>query len=144
MKRSVLRWWPPSKRGLLQRKERNALRAMEMLSQSHLQPCRSSLNRLSWRIYYVTSTKAPAAKEESDAHREKVKAARKGKKRARRTRRPAANSSPRRAGWTSQSARMASSTKRESRHCCARAQGQDRKSRAPTQTNHVDHRQVAK
>ena len=61
--------------------------------------------------FYITSTKAAAAKE--DAHREKVKAAREKARKRARTRRPAAKSSPRRAGWTSQSARMASSTKRE-------------------------------
>ena len=95
--------------------------------------------------FYITSTKAAAAKE--DAHREKVKAARKGKKKSKdhaRTRRPAAKSSPRRAGWTSQSARMASSTKREKSSLLCQGAGPDRKSRAPTQTNHIYHRKVAK
>ena len=89
--------------------------------------------------FYITSTKAAAAKE--DAHREKVKAARKGKKKSKD---PATSSKVgalagqvRAPGWPAQQ-------RGKSRRCCARAQGQDRKSRAPTQTNHIYHRKVAK
>ena len=67
----------------------------------------------------------------------------KSKKKARRTSLPPAM--PRHAGWTSQSARTTSSTKRGKLLvlCQAARQEQHRKSRA-TQTNHVYHWKVAK
>ena len=120
-KQVVLRWWPPSKKAAAEEGEEGVDGGTKaLLTTTATVPFK--LKQVKLADFYITSTKAAAAKE--DAHREKVKAARKGKKKSKDPG-PATSSklksSPRRAGWTSQSARMASSTKREKSCQSARA-----------------------
>jgi hypothetical protein len=110
-KQVVLRWWPPSKKAAAEEGE-EGVDGDEKALLTTTATVPFMLIQVKLADFYITSTKAAAAKE--DAHREKVKAARKGKKKSKD---PAASSKVvAEARWLDKSERqdrMASSTKRE-------------------------------